>query len=531
MSPGGMLGYLAAVNAVVFALAARAGWSGLDFSALLLSAALWVFQFGNKPGSWPITIGLGTLFTAFGFAPLPRLVRVEGRVKPSDLAVIVVAPLAFIACAWPTLAYASRTDVAMLLAAMAAAQLAAALWVDTQRPERDLWRPLTGSATLFLTAALQRAVGAEYTPMAWTLEGVLLMWLGLGRGGRWLRACGYVVTAMAAVWLIFTQFLGGGHEWWSTVRDLVCIAALLFGAQRLHARRAELADSEHPVPDLLLAIANLSLLLWVRGEMQFLAQVLEGARGIWHALPDLRAPAGRVREIALAHALIGAAWLLQAALLILAGLRDRRFLRVMGHIVAGLAAIEAGLALLGPDGWGRDVMPVLHAPGLLTLLMVAGAIGIALQLARAHDTARSGDVRPSQVWGSFITLLLMIWVWREADHVARALFDVPGANAQSIPNGIGSRIGQAERLGRVLTSAGWLAQALTALAVGWVSGSRFVRWLGLGLAAITAAKFVLADLAAADPFWRFLSAIVLGSALLLVSFAYQRRKRATPTTS
>ena len=531
MSPGGMLGYLAAVNAVVFALAARAGWSGLDFSALLLSAALWVFQFGDKPGSWPITIGLGTLFTAFGFAPLPRLVRVEGRVKPSDLAVIVVAPLAFVACAWPTLAYASPTDVAMLLTAMAAAQLAAALWVDSQRPERDLWRPLTGSATLFLTAALQRAVGTEHTPMAWTLEGVLLIWLGLGRGGSWLRACGFVVTVMGSMWLIFDQVLGGPHVWWNSVRDLGCIAALMFVAQRLHARRAELTDSEQPVPELWLAIANVSLVLWLRGEMQFLAQELEGAGGFWHRLPNLAAPAGRMREIALTHALIGAAWLLQAGVLILAGLRGRGFVRAMGHIIAGLAAIEMGLVLLGSDGWGRDVMPILHAPGLFTLLMIAGAIVIARRLARAHDTDRPGAVRSSHLWGSMITLVMMIWVWREADHVARALFDVPGPHAQSIPIGIDARIGQADRLGRVLASAGWLAQALIALAVGWVSGSRFVRWLGLGLAAITAIKFVFADLAAADPFWRFLSAIVLGSALLLVSFAYQRRKRIVPTTS
>jgi uncharacterized membrane protein len=531
MSPGGMLGYLAAVNAVVFALAARAGWSGLDFSALLLSAALWVFQFGDKPGSWPITIGLGTLFTAFGFAPLPRLVRVEGRVKPSDLAVIVVAPLAFVACAWPTLAYASPTDVAMLLAAMAAAQLAAALWVDSQRPERDLWRPLTGSATLFLTAALQRAVGTEHTPMAWTLEGVLLIWLGLGRGGSWLRACGFVVAVMGSMWLIFDQILGGPHVWWNSVRDLGCIAALMFVAQRLHARRAELTESEQPVPELWLAIANVSLVLWLRGEMQFLAQGLEGAGGFWHRLPNLAAPAGRIREIALTHALIGAAWLLQAGVLILIGLRGRRFVRAMGHFIAGLAAIEAGLVLLGNDGWGRDVMPILHAPGLFTLLMIAGAIVIARRLAHAHDTDQPGAVRSSHLWGSMITLVMMIWVWREADHVARALFDVPGPNAQSIPAGIAARIGQAERLGRVLASAGWLAQALIALAVGWVSGSRFVRWLGLGLAAITAIKFVFADLAAADPFWRFLSAIVLGSALLLVSFAYQRRKRVVPTTS
>jgi hypothetical protein len=238
-----------------------------------------------------------------------------------------------------------------------------------------------------------------------------------------------------------------------------------------------------------------------------------------------------MREIALANALTGAAWLLQAAVLLLAGFGGRRFLRAMGHIVAGLAAIEVGLVLLGQDGWGRDVMPVLHAPGLFTLLTIAGAIVIARRLERAYGKDRTSAVRSSHLWGSMITLMMMIWVWREADHIARALFDVPGANAQSIPAGIDARIGQAERLGRVLASAGWLAQALTALAVGWVSGSRFVRWLGLGLAAITAIKFVFADLAAADPFWRFLSAIVLGSALLLVSFAYQRRKRTVPTTS
>ena len=50
--------------------------------------------------------------------------------------------------------------------------------------------------------------------------------------------------------------------------------------------------------------------------------------------------------------------------------------------------------------------------------------------------------------------------------------------------------------------------------------------MGLGLVGLTAAKFVLFDLAAADPFWRFLSALVAGAAMLAISWVYQRKKRA-----
>lgn len=671
MSPGGMLAYLAAVNAVVFALAARAGWSGLDFSALLLSAALWVFQFGARQGSWPITIGLAGLFTAFGFAPLPRLIRVEGRVKPSDLAVIVVAPLAFVACAWPTLVYESRTEVAILLGLMAAAQLGAALWVDTRRPERDLWRPLTGSATIFLTAALQRAVGTEHTPMAWTLEGVLLVWLGLGAGGGWLRAWGYGITAAGTAWLIIALGLGGAHEWWTTVRDLTCIVAILFGAQRLYAGRSRLTAVEQIAPETWTGIGHFALLLWSAAQMRWLASVFEGPHGFWYPQPDLERPPGGLRESVLVSVFTGVAWLIQAAFLVLAGLRSgRRFLRIAGHVVAALAAIALGNEMLRRDGWGRDVLPLLHAPAFLTLLAIAGGVLITMRLARAEGASGS-PVPAHRIWGSVLAALIMIWLAREADHVARMVVGVPGAASQlmrqpqgeslrqsglltfvfitagwflqaavlmwiglrghpllrilghvvgagvaitmafilvdqqpwgsdSVPmiqlpalvtllvlggasaiavrlgraarpsptedpqvyhawagviavllmlwlareashvarsvhgvselsaGGPGARVRQAVMLGAVLTSVGWLIEAVIALVVGWIGNSRFLRWLGLGLAALTAIKFVLVDLASADPFWRFLTAIVLGSVLLMVSFMYQRRKRRNP---
>lgn len=66
---------------------------------------------------------------------------------------------------------------------------------------------------------------------------------------------------------------------------------------------------------------------------------------------------------------------------------------------------------------------------------------------------------------------------------------------------------------------------MTLLVVGWMRRSAFLRWSGLGLTGITVLKFLVADLQTVDVFWRFLTAIVVGAALLGISDAYQRRTR------
>jgi uncharacterized membrane protein len=69
------------------------------------------------------------------------------------------------------------------------------------------------------------------------------------------------------------------------------------------------------------------------------------------------------------------------------------------------------------------------------------------------------------------------------------------------------------------------------LALGWARESAFLRWSGLALFGLTVLKFVLFDLQTVDVFWRFLSAIAVGSCLLAVSYAYQRRQRAAEAAS
>ena len=75
MAPWVLLGYIAVVDLLVFALAARAGWSALDLTALVLGALAWFAAFPRGDWGWPVQIALAATYLLLGLAPLPRLVR------------------------------------------------------------------------------------------------------------------------------------------------------------------------------------------------------------------------------------------------------------------------------------------------------------------------------------------------------------------------------------------------------------------------------------------------------------------------
>jgi len=113
-----------------------------------------------------------------------------------------------------------------------------------------------------------------------------------------------------------------------------------------------------------------------------------------------------------------------------------------------------------------------------------------------------------------------VWIAREADHLGRVLLDLPGLAVASETGRAGQ--GELRALAGTLTSAGWLLEAIAAFVLGWFRRSAFLRWTGLVLIGVTVIKFVLVDLASADPFWRFLTAIGAGVAMLVLSYVYQR---------
>ncbi len=80
-------------------------------------------------------------------------------------------------------------------------------------------------------------------------------------------------------------------------------------------------------------------------------------------------------------------------------------------------------------------------------------------------------------------------------------------------------------LAAALASVAWLGQAVFVLVAGWLRDLPFLRWTGLVLLGITLFKFLVFDLQTIDVFWRFLTAIAVGAAMLAFSYAYQLRMR------
>jgi uncharacterized membrane protein len=88
--------------------------------------------------------------------------------------------------------------------------------------------------------------------------------------------------------------------------------------------------------------------------------------------------------------------------------------------------------------------------------------------------------------------------------------------------------GGAEQASSAALSIVWAVFAAMLIGFGLYKRDSFVRWEGLGLIVLTAAKVVLFDLSFLDLGYRVISAVLVGLALIGISYAYQRRLSATP---
>jgi uncharacterized membrane protein len=387
LEPGPRLAYHLVVNAAVFALSARAGWGGLNLAALLFTGILWMRPDEVRALGWGLRLGISALFLIVGLAPVPSLVANVRRAPWTRLLVLALAPLLWLAAAWPYLEYVRSASASIVLIVHAIVYLLVALWVDRRRESQDLWRPLTGAATLFLTAALARAVGSDQVATAWCIEGTLLVWIGLGARGWWVRACGYVVAA-----------LGG--------------------------------------------------------------MMLMGAFG------------------------------------------------QLGN-------------------WRPGLLPIAHPDGIRQLVALGAlALGAGV-LARARPGLPPMEQVISRAWTVALNLLFMWYGAREAQHLGDALAGSGGRWTRAPDVGGPTTFERVRTITAVATSAWWTLQAFVLLGVGWRLRSAFARWLALGLLGLTVLKFVFFDLQHVDVFWRFVTAIAVGVALLGISYAYQRRGKGT----
>lgn len=507
----GLLGYFAVVNVVVFALAASVGWSGLVLLSLLLTTVTWSANAGSAPWSLPLELGLAALFTALGLAPLARQIRDGKPARAADLAVVAAAPMLLLLASWPFLVAPGRVRASLLLAGLAALYAAASVWLERVRSggERDLWRALTAAGAVYLAAAAERGLLPEYLALAWCMEGVVLVWLGLGPRGAWLRLLGHFILMAAAFRLLFVlvltpapatpAFLGA-----PALRDLIVIGVFLLASHLLGRSRERLGPGEGHAPGAWVYVTNALLMIWIARQ----------AGELRRYLPQVSGPGAD--EVS--ATLTGAAWMLQALVLLdLAFRRAGLALRHAGYAVAGFAVLSLLIGHAAGDPWTRDHLPVVNTAAVIVAIGTTMLIVGAELLWRRRAELAPWERRMPEVGTAAANLVLLFWWAREAGHLATMV---------SAGAGFGSAAPDARTLAAVFTSAAWTLQAIVLFALGWVRGSAFLRWSGLALFGLTVLKFLVVDLDRVDAFWRFVSALGIGAALLVVSFLYQRRARA-----
>jgi uncharacterized membrane protein len=334
LAPAILLGYLGLVDAVVLALVLAARWGRLLLMAVLLTTFTWLCSAGSGAWGWPVQAGLSALYVFLALVQLPRLARVETRARPEEIAVVAATPLGYLVASFPFLARLPAPQAGAAIFGMSVLWFAGAFWIESRREAEDLWRPLIGAGVTFLTVSLWRVLGDFSAPAAWCVEGLALVAIGLLRRNGWWRACGSMVSALGAVWLLVLLFSDRG---WSAgslpvvhpagIRNLVGLLALLGTAALLGSGAGSLSDDERGLARIWTVAVNLLIMLWSTIESRHLA-----------------APAA-MPEVAAAHlpgrVLTSAAWLVQAAVLLALGWRQvSAFLRWTGLVLFGVTALK-----------------------------------------------------------------------------------------------------------------------------------------------------------------------------------------------
>jgi uncharacterized membrane protein len=200
------------------------------------------------------------------------------------------------------------------------------------------------------------------------------------------------------------------------------------------------------------------------------------------------------------------AWGIEGAILVWSGLR----IRILALRIAGFAlfAVAAGrLALI----------PIPAGQFLLNARFAAFAVVVASFFA-AYFFAKGSDVELEEAESVlFVALGIAANVYAIA-ALSLELWDLFGR----MPSlGIDRALAQ-----QLALSTLWLVYAMGLMVAGVRRKSAPVRWQALAILGVVIVKVFLFDLSSLDRFYRIVSFLLLGVALLLISFYYQKRLQA-----
>jgi uncharacterized membrane protein len=197
------------------------------------------------------------------------------------------------------------------------------------------------------------------------------------------------------------------------------------------------------------------------------------------------------------------AWAVQGAVLIWSGLRAQfAALRWAGLVLFAIVAGRLALISIPADTF------------LLNARFATFAISVVCMALSCYFAATSDEELGEQESGAFMVTAIV------ANILAIAAFSLEVWDAFERMPSLGIDRGHAQELALSML---WLVWALGLLGAGFWKKSQAIRWQALMLLGVVIVKVFLFDLSFLEKFYRIVSFLLLGLALMLISFYYQRQ--------
>ncbi len=515
----GLFGYLLLLGAGVLGISRRRQWPLLNYLAMLLTyglAAVTLDQFygaADFPVVMPFLAAFFLLFTAAMF--LYNLVR---GVKATLLEILgtLANALAFFALGYQTIltTYSARATALLALALAAFYVGLVYRFLAARRQDRGLLMAFFALAAFCLAMIPPLAFAKEWVTLAWSLQGLAMLWLAGKLDSRFLRGLSLGAYALALGRLVFFDLerqyahaLPADLAWTAYLPVLGNHLLVLGGpiaalggawfllksppaaAPVLQVTRANDLDAEpggRPAR-ILAAVLGLGLLfLWLHFEFY---------RAFHHFWRPFTFPSMSLLWFALG-----------AFLLALFRRNGSDTLFTVLGILAGL--FVAKLVLIDASAWHPDFNRLCYARAWEPVFAGLRALDFGLclgLLALLHARLRGlRNTRILALPAGIAALVLLFFFLTFELHTALYRF-LPGMRAGGL-------------------TLLWALYALALLVAGLRRAVRGLRYAGLALFAVVVGKVFFLDLAGLESIYRIVAFLVLGGVLFLAALLYLRNR-------
>jgi uncharacterized membrane protein len=493
--------YVALLDAGVLAVAYFKRWRSLDFLSFLgtvLMTAGWADTFYTQEKLWPTVVFVSVFFVLYALLAVFHNTLARRRTRWFDVALLAANASLYFGFCYALLARAGYDHATPASHALLVSVFFTCLFYTVWRWNRDdrlLTYAYVGAAVVFLTSALAIQLELQWVTVAWAVEALMLLWIGLRSGETSARHAALAVFCAATVhWFAWDmrEFAYGVDASFVPLlnrRALGCavLVGALVAAARLYKRAPSVEEEERRTATTFFALAGSALgltLLSLDVNDYFNARLANAPQDA----TDVRGRLENARQFSMT-----ALWAFYGATALVLGLL-KRITPLRGGALLLITATVGKLVAFDTSFYAAS----WHTPVFNQTFMAYAVVVLALAAgARFYSRANDDEVSERPVILPALVLAANVLALGALSLEALGFYDRAALRA----NNEGGYLELLEEGKSFALSVIWTLYGACAFTVGIKRRSRAWRYGGLLLLALTTFKLLVWDLGFYDATW------------------------------